>query len=162
MIRYRRSLSARNSLSLFRYRYHLSNDQWLLAKKAQEALEAAAREAAAHEATAHEAAAAEVEITGERNAVDSAADRMRAAAARGEIEELSDDEGERSQPRRLYTLRQLEDAAVERAIALQRAADAAVEAMTLDELVELKDETKRAAKRATRRVLRRLVTGRRE
>ena len=65
------------------------------------------------------------------------------------------------QLRRVRTVGQREEAAgtraFARAFALQRAADAAEEAMTLNELVAQADNDKRAAKRATRRVLRRLV-----
>ena len=58
-------------------------------------------------------------------------------------------------PYRLRTLRQLSDP-VERAQAIQRMADAAEEAMSVDQLVAEAVAKKRAAKRATRRVLRRL------
>ena len=59
--------------------------------------------------------------------------------------------------RRLRTTRACEEAAAERARAAKRTADAAEEALTLDELVAEADARERAAKRATRRVLRRLA-----
>lgn len=78
---------------------------------------------------------------------------MHAAAARGDVVDL---DAEEPRPFRLRTLRQLEEAAVERAQVLQRAADAAEEALTIDEMVAEAEAKKRATKRATRRVLRRL------
>jgi hypothetical protein len=63
-------------------------------------------------------------------------------------------EGQRRRLRRLWKSHQWEAAAV-RAMA-QQAADAAEEAMTLDELVADAKATARASKRATHRALRRL------
>ena len=128
---------------------------WLLKKKAQEAVEAAEREAAM----------ADVEIVGERDAVQRAADRLSTAEARGEVVLLDEEEeqqvlledgaeGQRRRLRRLWKSHQWEAAAV-RAMA-QQAADAAEEAMTLDELVADAKATARASKRATHRALRRL------
>ena len=68
---------------------------WLLEKKAQEAAEAVERKAAMALDTAKVAepveATADVQIVGERDAVQSAADRLSAAQARGEVVELEGD-----------------------------------------------------------------------
>ena len=122
---------------------------WLLEKKAEEAAAAAARAAAELDP--------DVEIVGERSAVESAADRLRAAEARGAVTELSDDEGDAPRPRRLLTLRQRSERAEACAAAVLCAAAEAEEALTLDELLARDDADKRAAKRATRHVLRRLA-----
>ena len=77
------------------------------------------------------------------------------APARGDVIEL--DEGAVRPHRRLRTLAQREEVAVERACAAHRATEAEEEAMTLDELVTRAEARKRAAKQATKRALRRLA-----